>query len=159
MPIPEAVADMLGKPIGEPVILEIERGAIRRFADAVDDPNPLYHDAEYARNSKYGEMVAPTGFYGWPVRGAGEMERLGDMMLKLVTAGYPGILDGGIEYIPCSRIRAGDILSGYTSIADIAEKATKSGKGMLVLTLVSDYLNQNGEKVLVIRRNILCTQL
>ena len=32
-----------------PVKNEVEKGAIRKFAEAIGDPNPLYHDEAYAK--------------------------------------------------------------------------------------------------------------
>jgi len=159
MPIPDEVAALIGKPVTAPQIREIERGAIRRFAEAVDDPNPLYHDAEYARNSRYREMVAPVGFDGWPIKGPVEMDVLYGVMGMLAKAGYPVILDGGIEYSPFLRLRAGDILCGYTTIAGITEKSTTYGKKMLLTTLVTEYSNQNGEKALGVRRTVVSREL
>jgi acyl dehydratase len=54
------------------------RMAILKFAEGVGDPNPLWTDAEYARTSPYGSIVAPPSFiwacfaqvqFGW--RGLG----------------------------------------------------------------------------------------
>ncbi|MFO8101131.1 MAG: MaoC family dehydratase N-terminal domain-containing protein [Dehalococcoidia bacterium] len=36
--------------------------AIRKFADGIGDPNPLWRDEEYARSTRYGEMVAPPSW-------------------------------------------------------------------------------------------------
>ena len=44
--------------------MEVEKGAIKKYADAVDDHNPLYWDDEYAKNSRYGSIIAPPGFFG-----------------------------------------------------------------------------------------------
>ena len=33
--------------------------AIRKFADGIGDPNPLWSDEEYARKTRYGSMTAP----------------------------------------------------------------------------------------------------
>ena len=63
--LPEEITKFIGE-AGDTRTLEVEKGAIRRFADAVDDPDPLYYDEEYARNSRYGSMIAPPGFFGWP---------------------------------------------------------------------------------------------
>ena len=158
MAVPKEVANLLGKPIGEPQIWEVEKGAIRRFADAIDDPSPLHRDMEYARNSKYGTIIAPTGFCGWPIKG-GLMEGLGLIMGPMVTAGYPVILDAGVEFECFVPIRAGDILSCHSKIADIAEKTSKSGKGMLVLTAEANYLNQNGDKAVTVRSSFICREL
>jgi len=47
--ISEEVTNLIGK-VGDIMIMEVERGAIKRYADAVDDRNPVYWDEEYARN-------------------------------------------------------------------------------------------------------------
>jgi acyl dehydratase len=158
MAIPEKVAEMIGKPIGEPQIWEVERGAIRRFANAIDDPNPLYHDAGYAKNSKYGEMIAPFGFCGWPIKG-GLMEMIGLVLGPMMNAGYPIILDAGVEFESFVPIRAGDTLVSYSMITNIAEKTAKSGKTMLIPTIEMNLLNQNGDRTLAIRSSIICREL
>ena len=39
-----------------PVVNWVERGAVRRFAEAIGDPNPLYLDEEAAQKSRYGPI-------------------------------------------------------------------------------------------------------
>ena len=46
----------------EPFTVEVEKGAIRKFADAIGDPNPLYRDEAYARAHGYDGIVAPPTF-------------------------------------------------------------------------------------------------
>lgn len=46
----------------EPVRNLVERGAVRKFAEAIADPNPLYTDEEAARASRYGRLLAPPTF-------------------------------------------------------------------------------------------------
>jgi len=41
----------------------ISRDSIKHLVDAVGDMNPLYRDENYARNTKYGSLVAPPS---WP---------------------------------------------------------------------------------------------
>lgn len=158
MAVPEKIAQLIGKPIGEPLVWEIERGAIRRFADAIDNPNPLYRDLEYARNTKYGDIIAPFGFHGWPVKG-GLMEMMGAVIVPMMEAGYPVILDAGVEFESFATIRAGDTLFSYSKVTDVSEKMTRSGKGMLILTIEMNFLNQNGDKALTMRNSIICRQL
>jgi hypothetical protein len=43
----------------EPSVIEIEKGMTKRFAQAIEDPSPLWQNEEYAR---YGGIVAPPGF-------------------------------------------------------------------------------------------------
>lgn len=46
----------------EPVRNFVERGAVRRFAEAIADPSPLYVDEELAERSRYGSLLAPPTF-------------------------------------------------------------------------------------------------
>jgi acyl dehydratase len=40
----------------------VEKGAVREFAEAIGDPNPLYVDEEAAKASRYGRLLAPPTF-------------------------------------------------------------------------------------------------
>src|SRR5918912_4266607 len=40
----------------------VEKGAVRKFAEAIGDPNPLYVDEEAAKASRYGRLLAPPTF-------------------------------------------------------------------------------------------------
>ena len=46
----------------EPVRNLVERGAVRRFAEAIASPSPLYVDEEAASSSRYGSLLAPPTF-------------------------------------------------------------------------------------------------
>ncbi len=144
--ITDELKTMIGTMISEPGILEVERGAIRRYADAIDDPGPLYRDVEYAKNSRYGELICPPGFFGWPVKEGGVMSGLSTWGDPLARAGFPRILDGGIEYEFFVPIRAGDTLTSYAKVADITERAGRTGN-MLIVTQETTYINQNGDIV------------
>lgn len=150
MPEGQGITDelkaMIGTMISEPGILEVERGAIRRYADAIDDPSLLYRDVEYAKNSRYGELICPPGFFGWPVKAGGVMSGLSTWGDPLARAGFPRILDGGIEYEFFVPIRAGDTLTSYAKVADITERAGRTGN-MLIVTQETTYINQNGDIV------------
>ena len=143
--LPEEVTELIGK-VGDIRIMEVERGAIKRYADAVDDRNPLYWDEEYARDSRYGSILAPPGFFGWPTRWTGGMPahtKLSDEVSAILAqAGYSRGLDGGIEYEFFCPVRAGDILTALPRIIDIYEREGKTGKMVFVVTEIT-YTNQN----------------
>ena len=40
----------------------VERGAVRKFAEAIADGSPLYTDEDAARRSRYGRLLAPPTF-------------------------------------------------------------------------------------------------
>jgi hypothetical protein len=46
----------------EPVKNLVERGSVRKFAEAIADPNPLYVDEAAAKKSRYGRLLAPPTF-------------------------------------------------------------------------------------------------
>ena len=47
----------------EPGVIEVEKETIRRVADALDDPNPLWRAEEYAKGTSYGGIIAfPIAF-------------------------------------------------------------------------------------------------
>jgi acyl dehydratase len=48
--------------LSEPFEVELEAGAIRKFARAIGDANPLYHDARYAQAQGYPDLPAPPTF-------------------------------------------------------------------------------------------------
>lgn len=147
--LPEEVTKLIGK-TGDIRIMEVEKGAIRRFADAIDEHNPLYWDEEYARNSKYGSIIAPPGFFGWPTKwpeaGPTFTELRGELIATMAKAGYPRLLDGGIEYDFFLPVRAGDILSSIQRIVSITERETKTGKLAFSVTETT-YTNQDGDLV------------
>jgi len=151
--ITDELKGMIGM-MTEPVIMEVERGAIRRYADAIDDPNPLYRDVEHARNSWYDGIIAPPGFFGWPIKAGGTMWALNTFGPPLARAGFPRILDGGIEYEFFVPVRAGDILTSYIKIADVALRAGRTGS-MLIITNETTYINQNGDIVAKARSNLI----
>jgi acyl dehydratase len=130
------------------MVREIERGAVRRYADAVGNDNPLYHDEKYITGSRYGNIIAPPGFFGWPIKPVkattGHPDIVKELQEVLARGGFPRILDGGIEYEFYLPVRAGDILVASAMIEDIAEKEGKSGR-MLVCQFQTTYLNQNGD--------------
>jgi acyl dehydratase len=139
----------------QPVVNEVERGAIRRYAEAVGNPNPLYSDLEYARNSRYGELICPPGFFGWPRKVSSDtMEMMGRLFAPLFKAGLFRILDGGVEYEFFLPVRAGDTLAWYAKFAGVREREGKTGK-MIFLTMEISYINQNGDLVAKARQTFI----
>jgi acyl dehydratase len=155
--IPEEIKSLIGTSSAVK-FYEVEKGAIRRFAEAVDDYNPLYHDEEYARNSKYGSMIAPPGFFGWPSNQARNSPLAIDIPLELESAferaGYPLslVLDGGMEYEFFLPVRAGGILSAVTTVRNLRERRSETGS-IIVCFLDTVYHNQEG--VLVAKQQLM----
>lgn len=149
------ITDELRKLIGvlvEPTIYKVEEGAIKRYAEAIGDPNPIYNDADYASNSKYGRLVCPPGFMGWPVKGKLPVFKIIEAIAK--AGAPPRVLDGGIEFEFFVPICAGDTLVATTKITNIAEREAKLGK-MMFTTVETTFLNQNGDMTLKSRATFI----
>jgi acyl dehydratase len=146
---------LLGTTTG-PVINEVEKGAIKRYAEAVDDPNPLYSDLEYASKTKYQEIICPPGFFGWAKKVNDEsVEMMSKVFGTLIEAGLLRILDGGVEYDFYLPVRAGDTLTWYAKFADAKERVGKEGGRMVFITMELTFINQNGDLVAKRRQTFL----
>ncbi|HUY19496.1 MAG TPA: MaoC family dehydratase N-terminal domain-containing protein [Candidatus Binataceae bacterium] len=120
---------------GEARTYEVERGAIRRFAEAVGDPNPLFNDEVAARDSRFGGMIAPPTF----------CRSLGSAIpqVKLDLPGFR-VLDGGSDWEYRAPIRPGDRITVQSRIADIRETAGRLGP-MVFLVVETSYTNHFGQ--------------
>ena len=137
--ITEEMSNMLGVEVG-PVVYEIEKGMIKNFAEAIDDPNPLWQDEAYAKKARYGSIVCPSTFL--------MVTEIMEQVLWAMSVKCPlkGFLNGGNEFEYYQLIRPGDIISVTGKLVDLQEKAAKAGK-MVIMTMERTYTNQHGELV------------
>jgi acyl dehydratase len=154
--VPDSLKQYIGK-VDPPHLREVEKGAIRRYADAVGDDNPLYNDEEYARKSRYGCIIAPPGFFGWAKKTISSSEGLVGLIGAMIEAGYAGILDGGMAYDFYLPVRVGDTLVVSPKVADIALKEGKTK--MMILRFEASYTNQNGDLVAKSYQTLIGRQL
>jgi acyl dehydratase len=114
---------------------DVERGAIRRFAEAIGDSNPLFSDEKAARKSRFGGIIAPPTFCRSLMAPALEV--------KLDMPNFRG-LDGGSDWEYFEPIRPGDRISVQTRLADLRESEGRLGP-MVFTTVETTYTNQHGE--------------
>jgi acyl dehydratase len=108
-----------------PFTVEVEKGAIRLFTEALQDENPLYRDVAFARRMGYADVVAPPTFptsFRPPQRQA--------WMLGLDE----GRILAGEQYFNYERpIVAGDVLECRLHFVGIEEKQGRSGNMQLLI--------------------------
>ena len=145
----KATIEELKKAIGvdsNPVTYTVERGAIARFADAIDDANPVYRDEAYAIGSRYGRIVAPPTF-------------LRSMPPKTYGVGGEGlfdhVLDGGSEWEYIEPVLEGDHITVTEKVVDVVERSGRLGP-MVFITREIKYANQS-EKTVALQRSTLIT--
>ncbi|WP_242396342.1 FAS1-like dehydratase domain-containing protein [Anaeromyxobacter oryzisoli] len=103
----------------EPVVHEVEKGAIRRFAEALGDPNPIYQDEAAARAAGFGGLVAPPTF---PVALASN-----ERFRHSLDLGTRSILHGEQLFEYGRPLVAGDRVTVTSRVADVLERPAASG--------------------------------
>ena len=129
-----------------PTLNEVEKGAIRRFAEALGDYNPIYYDEEYARASGYPTVVAPPSFPASFSSAADLRELLGVGIKSLLHA------EQSFEYE--RPIFAGDRIYVATRVADVLERTGPAGK-MDVAIIEDEGRDEEGNLVFRARRTLI----
>ncbi|MCJ7763970.1 MAG: MaoC family dehydratase N-terminal domain-containing protein [Dehalococcoidales bacterium] len=121
-----------------PLVYDIERGMIKRFARALGDPNPLWQDEDYAEKSGYGGIVAPPNF----------ILTLGfDRVLEaFISDASLTVLHGSTELECHQPARPGDVITVTAKIVNVRERQGKVGTTVFV-TFEMVYKNQRQEVV------------
>lgn len=122
----------------EPWNYEATRDAIRHYAHGIGDDNPLWCDPEYAKNTKYGDVVALPSFLFTTSR---------------IVSGYCGGLSGvhamwaGADWTWHKPVLRNDVITTEAYLKDLVEHQTKfAGRAFQQIYHV-DFFNQRGEKV------------
>jgi acyl dehydratase len=124
---------------------EVEKGAIRRYVNALGDHNPLYEDEAFAKKSRYGGKIAPPLFVVTfnRVRRPKADPRMGK-----------STVNAGNEYEFFLPIRPGDIITHTSKITDVKERSTKMGRSYICVRETT-FVNQKGEKVAIARQSLI----
>ena len=114
-----------------PFTIEIEKGMISKFTEAVEDDNPRWRDGD--------KMVAPPGLFH-------TMMLVGPRPELPFELPFKGGLDGGGQWEYYAPVCQGDTLTVTTTIADVYERQGSSGP-MVFLVRETIWTNQNKETV------------
>lgn len=152
--------------------MPLERDTLRRFVQAIMDPDPLYHDEALAKASKYGGLVAPPLYpvhaFRPPPGGADPLEVLRDdpnadgsggndgvyFGLAPIPSPFKRLLNGGneIEFHRCLAV--GERCVANARYADVRLKQGKSGQ-MLLVTIETRFTTDGGELLAVNRQTLI----
>jgi acyl dehydratase len=133
---------------------EVNKPMIRHWCEATQDGNPLYSDEAYAKQSRYGSIVAPPQMVQafcmaplWPKRERSDPQ--GKAVQMMIDAGFSGVVATTTSQEYFKPLRLGDRLSYTIRFVSVSpEKATRLGPGHF-LTSEYTYRNQDGEVVCV----------
>lgn len=125
----------------------VERGAVKKFAEAIGDLHPIYVDEEYGKNSRYKGNIAPPTFprvfeYG-TIDG-----------LILPSA---GLIHGEQTYSYARPLLVGEDVYCYSEITNYYGKEGSSGKmGFLVIKSFGE--DEQGEVIFSSTQVIIITE-
>lgn len=121
-----------------PHVTEATADSIRHWALGIGDDNPLWLDPEYARQTRWGGIIAPGTFlYAF------------DRVVSGYVSGLPGIhaMFAGTDWQWYAPIRLGDRIEARPVLKDLIElQSTFSGRSVKQTYRVS-FVNQDGQLV------------
>lgn len=152
--------------------MPLERDALRRFAQAIMDPDPLYHDASHAASTAFGTLVAPPLYPVHAFRtAAGAPDPLVSVQqdpdadgtwgndgvffgLEPIESPFKRLLNGGneIEFHRCLAV--GEYCVAQARYANVVLKEGKSGQ-MLLVDVETEFRTDAGELLLVNRQTLI----
>jgi len=115
---------------------------IKAFATVVGDLNPLHHDEAYARQSRFGSLIA-SGIHPTSLL-------MGLVATHFSAFGQPLGLEFSFKLL--EAIRAGDTVTATWTVVDAFWKASLNGD---LTTLDGVVVNQRGNEVLTAKAKIL----
>lgn len=119
---------------GPPSTATVEAGHLKRFAEAIGDPDPRWLEEA---PPTFLVALAPVSMH---LREAEEYGR--------------GWLNGGNRFEYFAPVKAGDRITATGRVADVYEKSGGSGK-LLFIIFETDYVNQSGTLVAKIRGTMI----
>lgn len=141
----------------------IEAGHIMLFARAIGDANNIYYDAEYARSTEPGSIIAPPTFVqssaqfdpdyrlrpkiGQPWFGSGK-EPTGVVQ---DSSGSGGGLHAEQHYTYHRHFEPGDVLTATVKPGNTWEKQGRRSGKLVFTETVTEYRDQNGDLVITAR--------
>jgi acyl dehydratase len=154
----------------------IEKEDLRRFTQAIMDPDPRYWDDAFARKTKFGGIITPPIYCTYLSRkqppgtddpitrafqqnpesdgiGGVDVDRRGS--LPSVPTKLVRILNAGNEIELFKYPTLGDRIFSQAKYADIKERVTRDGTQMLIVTVQTTYTNQKGEVLCVLRASTI----
>ncbi len=120
-----------------PMRYDVEKGAIRKFVEAIGDDDPIYHDEQAAQAAGFKTIVAPPTFLC-----TFRAQELPDLK---ITFGRVR-LNGGNAYEYYKPVYAGDTITVTAQYADVTERTGRTGSMVFVFTDLT-FTNQQGEVV------------
>ncbi|HCU89258.1 MAG TPA: acyl dehydratase [Gammaproteobacteria bacterium] len=122
----------------EPWCYEATRDNIRHYAHGIGDDNPLWCDPEYAKTTRYGEIIAPPSFLF-----------ACDRIISGYCGGLPGIhaMWAGADWTWLQPIRRNDEIHVEAYLKDLVEHQTRFAGRSIQQIYHVEFFNGNDDKL------------
>jgi len=128
---------------------DVTKRDIKRFAQAIGEANPVHFDEDYAKNTKYGAIIAPPLFC--------HMFTFEDVpQNRLPSDGSPIEIDvpvpaqrtvgGESSYEIFQRIKVGDKITAKSTLKNVFIKEGRNGR-LYFIVVDTEFSNQRNELV------------
>ena len=153
---------------------DVNEEYLRRFTQALMDPDPRYWDQDFAESTQYGRIIAPpimVSYMATRIRpdqddpitrafdedpesdGIGRVERPG--ALPPVPTPLVRVLNAGNELEIYKYPAIGDKLFFQNRYSDIRERSGRDGQAFLIITTETTYKNQDDEVLCITRSSTI----
>ena len=132
--------DFIGRSFRSEGTFEVSREHIRRFADAIGDPNPVYRDRAAAQALGYRDVIAPPTFLttvGMSLRGGN-----GPTTDPGLGLDFGRVVHGEQRYLHHRPVHPGDVLTSESTIVDIRDAGANE-----LLTMQLEIRTADGEPI------------
>jgi acyl dehydratase len=112
------------------------KAAIRNYVNGIGDVNPLYRDPEYAKNTRYGRLIAPPNW-------------LYSVFPTWVSVGLPGVhgFHSGNDWEFYKPVYEGDTITPECIFEGFDDKKSQFAGRIIILKEESRFYNQTGDLV------------
>ena len=146
----DAILEVMKKWVGqeeEPWTVEVDKTTMAKVAWCVDDPNPLWRDEEYARQTRFGGIIACPYFLDWLRHKPTYGQRIVWPPMPTLPGNPPNVVGGEeVEYL--RPIRPGDVITVTSRTTDVKKRWSKSlNKDIVIQSHGHTFTNQFGEVV------------
>ncbi|MFC1935756.1 MaoC family dehydratase N-terminal domain-containing protein, partial [Chloroflexota bacterium] len=150
----------------------VEKEGLRRFTQGIMDPDPRYWDEEFAKTTRYGEVITPHIYVSYMNRmPPWEEDSISRVFVENpVSDGTGAQLSrrGGLPPVPTDLVRnlnagneseilqfpsLGDRIYSQGRYSKIVEHMGRDGSPFIVMTTETTFYNQRGDRLCITRGN------
>ena len=131
-----------------PNVLHLEQEVVRRYIEAVQDPNPLWCDEAYAKDTAYGGTIVPPHIFCTLMSITHCSHESGVVPVPVPNVPLPrsNVLEGEETWEHFTPARIGDVITSTCTLTDVKVREGRLGE-MFIMVCEANSLNQRGELV------------